>query len=73
VSNTDKPIWQSLLESALNHYSTEAVVAVLDFIAGLSDDDLKEWTAGMSPEQSARVYRVARAAQIDGTALVSSR
>lgn len=61
---TQKSMMQSLAEMAINHYSKDAVVAGLDFIAGLSEDDLKEWTAGLIPEQAARVYRVWRAAQI---------
>lgn len=53
-----KDILQSLFESAVNHYSREAIIQSLDFIADLSADDIKEWTIGMAPEQVVRVYRV---------------
>ncbi len=63
--NAEKGILQSLLESTINHYSREAIIGALDFLESLSDDDLKEWTSGMGAEQSARVYRVARAARLN--------
>lgn len=59
----EKGILQGLAEAALNHYSKDAIIAGLDFVAGLSEDDLKEWTAGMSVDNTARVYRVWRACQ----------
>ena len=53
-----KDILQTLFESAVNHISRSAIIDALDFIAGLSAEDIKEWTIGMEPEQVARVYRV---------------
>lgn len=58
-----KSMFQQLLEQALNHYGTKAVVEALDFIAGLSEDDLKEWTALMTEGDKQRAYQVWRAAQ----------
>ncbi len=65
-----KSMMQSLAEMAINHYSKDAVVAGLDFIAGLSDDDMKEWTEGLSTEQAARCYRVWNAAKMTETVSV---
>lgn len=58
-----KDLLSGLLETAINHYSREAIVGALDFIAGLSAEEIKEWTYGMQPEQVARVYRVWNAAR----------
>lgn len=58
-----KEFWQTLAEAALNHYSRETIIAVMDFVAGLSEDDMKEWTSTMSPDDAARAYRVWRASQ----------
>ncbi len=63
--SNEKSILQSLLESTINHYSREAIIGALDFLATLSEDDLQEWSSGMSAEQAARVYRVARAARLE--------
>lgn len=59
----DRQFWQGMAEAALNHYSRETIIAVLDFVASLSEDDMREWTRTMSPEEAARAYRVWRAAQ----------
>lgn len=60
-----KSLLQLTLEQALNHYSSKAVIEALDFIAGLSEDDMKEWTHLLSPDDAARAYAVWRAAQKD--------
>ncbi len=65
MSNQGKDLIQGLFEAAINHYSRETIVKTLDFIASLSRTDLTEWTMGMAPEQTARVYRVWEAAQLD--------
>lgn len=58
-----KTMFQQTLEAALNHYSTKAVVEALDFIADLSDDDMKEWTALLDDADKQRAYAVWKAAQ----------
>lgn len=65
--NGGKDLLQGLFEAAINHYSREAIVSALDYVAGLSEDDVKEMTIGMSPENSARVYRVWRATRAQET------
>lgn len=59
----NKQFWQGIAEAALNHYSRETIIAVLDFVASLSQEDMQDWTRTMSPEDAARAYRVWRAAQ----------
>lgn len=61
--NTGKGMFQSLLEATMDHYSREAINSAIDFVAGLSEDDLKQWTSGMGIEQAGRCYRVWRAAR----------
>lgn len=56
-----KDLFQGLFEATVNHYTREAIIAALDYVASLSEEDVKEMTAGMSPEAAARVYRVWRA------------
>jgi len=58
-----KDLFQNLFEAAVNHYSKEAIVHALNFIAELSEDDLKEWTVAMSPRDAARCYAVWRASK----------
>lgn len=60
-----KDIIQSLFESALNHYTQQAVIECMNFIESLSEDDMKDWTQGMSPTDTARFYRVWRATKKD--------
>lgn len=66
---TQKDLLSSFLETAINHYSREAIIGALDFIANLSAEEIKEWSLGMEPEQVARVYRVWKAAQFEGIKL----
>lgn len=58
-----KSMFQTMLEQALNHYGTKAVVEALDFIASLTEDDMKEWTALMTDADKQRAYHVWKAAQ----------
>lgn len=72
IMSHGKDIFQGLLEAAINHYSRESITAMLNFVASLSQDDLREWTAGMSPEESARVHRIWMASQMNDQALRST-
>lgn len=65
MSNHGKDLIQGLFEAAINHYSRETIIKMLDFVSSLSRQDLVEWTAGMGAEQTERVYRVWEASQLD--------
>jgi hypothetical protein len=58
-----------LFRAAVDHYSREAILTGLDYIAALSEAEIKEWSSGMTLEQKSRVMRVWQAAR--GDALVN--
>jgi hypothetical protein len=54
----DNDFLTSLLNAGIAHYQREGIIKALDYVAGLSGEEVKDLTMGMTPEQVARVYRV---------------
>jgi len=57
------PLWQTLLSGFVNYQASNGLIKAIDYLAGLSEDDCKEFTAQMSPEYAAKFYAVVRAAK----------
>lgn len=60
----------TLLNAGIAHYQKEAIVKALDYVAGLSGEEVKDLTLGMAPEQVARVYRVWQACKTDAAGVL---
>jgi hypothetical protein len=58
-----KAFIQTIFEQGLNHYTSKALIEAMNFIAELSEDDMKEWTALLDLEEKDRAYAVWKAAQ----------
>jgi hypothetical protein len=57
------PFWQQMLAGGINHAAVQGIAKAIDWLRDLPDDEVRQISMGLSPDNAARFLGMVREAR----------